>query len=157
MQWQQKQSVLTLILTLAGIVLAIVLSISATIFIPYDNHVIPPQGVGQSAKPVKQFQQYNPIEVEQGRVYYAQLCLSCHGVRGDGMGEWSYRVKPRPRNLRLARTQQRSDQQLFSFISKGMKGTAMIGWQDQLSEAQRWQLVTYLRSLALPAKEQQDG
>jgi mono/diheme cytochrome c family protein len=144
---------LTLILTLVGVVLAVVLAILATVLIPYDNHVIPPQGVGESAAPLKQVQQYDPRVVEQGRVYYAQLCLSCHGVRGDGMGEWSYRVTPRPRNLRLARTQQRSDQQLFEFISVGMKGTAMIGWQAQLSEAQRWQLVTYLRSLALPQIE----
>lgn len=153
MQWRYRQSVLTLILTLAGVGLAIVLAISVTVLIPYDNHVIPPQGVGESAVPISQIQQYDPRVVEQGRVYYAQLCLSCHGVRGDGLGEWSYRVTPRPRNLRLAYTQQRSDQQLFDFISNGMKGTPMIGWQAQLSVAQRWQLVTYLRSLALPKIE----
>lgn len=145
---------MTLILTLAGLVLAVVLSISATLLIPYDNHVIPPQGVGQSAVPVKNAQYYDVRVVEQGRVYYAQLCLSCHGVRGDGMGEWSYRVTPRPRNLRLPRTQKRSDEQLFGFISNGMKNTPMIGWKDQLSEAQRWQLVAYIRSLALPKNEQ---
>ena len=46
-----------------------------------------------------------PLErrLEQGRVYYAQLCMDCHGARGDGQGEWAYRVSPRPTNLRGAR------------------------------------------------------
>jgi len=88
----------------------------------------------------------DPIALEQGRVYYAQLCVSCHGVRGDGLGEWAYRVVPRPANL--TRTRQRTDAQLYEIISNGLPGTAMIGWQRQLSERQRQQLVVYVRHLS---------
>jgi mono/diheme cytochrome c family protein len=88
------------------------------------------------------------VVLEQGRVYYAQLCMSCHGTHGDGLGEWAYRVAPRPANLTRERTHRRSDAQLYEIISEGLPGTAMIGWKRQLSEEQRRQLVVYVRSLS---------
>jgi mono/diheme cytochrome c family protein len=90
----------------------------------------------------------DPVMLEQGRVYYVQLCVPCHGVRGDGLGEWAYRVVPRPANLTSARTRQRTDANLYEIISTGLPGTAMIGWERQLSEAQRRQLVVYVRHLS---------
>ena len=89
----------------------------------------------------------DPVSMEQGRVYYVQLCLSCHGPRGDGRGEWAYRVTPRPANLTSPKTRARSDAQLFEFISEPQPGTPMIGWKKQLSESQRRQLVSYVRHL----------
>jgi mono/diheme cytochrome c family protein len=85
--------------------------------------------------------------LEQGRVYYAQLCMSCHGVRGDGTGEWAYRVAPRPADLTRSRTRNRSDAQLYEIISEGLPGTAMTGWKQQLSDGQRRQVVAYVRHL----------
>jgi mono/diheme cytochrome c family protein len=93
----------------------------------------------------------DPIATEQGRVYYVQLCLSCHGPRGDGRGEWAYRVTPRPANLTSPKTRARSDAQLFEFISEPLPGTPMIGWKKQLSESQRRQLVGYVRHLGATA------
>ena len=90
----------------------------------------------------------DPVLLEQGRVYYVQLCVSCHGVRGDGLGEWAYRVVPRPANLTSARTRKRTDANLYEIISAGLPGTAMIGSREQLSEAQRRQLVVYVRYLS---------
>lgn len=87
------------------------------------------------------------VAVEQGRIYYVQVCMSCHGARGDGRGEWAYRVTPRPANLNSARTQRLTDAELFSVISEGRPSTAMIGWKKQLSAAQRWQVVAYVRHL----------
>jgi mono/diheme cytochrome c family protein len=89
----------------------------------------------------------DPIALEQGRVYYAQLCVGCHGTRGDGAGEWAYRVNPRPANLTGARTRERSDAALYQIISSGVPGTAMRGWARDLSDAQRQQLVAYVRHL----------
>src|SRR5262245_14407077 len=86
----------------------------------------------------------DPIALEQGRVYYAQLCVSCHGVRGDGTGEWAYRVVPRPANLASNRTRKRTDAELYEIVSEGLPGTAMVGWKRQLSEVQRRQIVAYV-------------
>ncbi len=90
----------------------------------------------------------NLAELERGRVYYAQLCVSCHGARGKGFGPWAYRVKPRPSNLTSMRVQQRSDEYLFKVISNGQSNSPMVGWKDRLSIRQRWQLVGFLRHLA---------
>jgi mono/diheme cytochrome c family protein len=87
------------------------------------------------------------LALEQGRVYYVQLCMDCHGARGDGRGAWAYRVTPRPSNLTAARTQARSDAELFRIVSEPRPGTPMLGWSRQLSESQRHQLVAYLRHL----------
>ena len=96
----------------------------------------------------------DPLSLEQGRVYYVQLCLSCHGPRGDGRGEWAYRVTPRPANLTSPKTRARSDAQLFEFISEPQPGTPMIGWKKQLSVSQRRQLVTYVRHLSAGAEQE---
>jgi len=133
----------------AGVVVAVLLATAATWAVPDDNHVIPAPGVGNPAAPVAHFYGTDPRSVEQGRVYYVQICLSCHGVRGDGQGEWAYRVIPRPADLRASRTQSRSDDDLFRIISDGLIGTPMIGWKSQLSEPQRRQIVSYLRTLTV--------
>lgn len=93
----------------------------------------------------------DPLAVEQGRVYYVQLCMSCHGARGDGRGEWAYRVTPRPSNLTGHVTRARSDAQLLQLISEPQPGTPMIGWKKQLSESQLSQLVAFVRYLGTNA------
>jgi len=105
---------------------------------------------GHAALPVNHGLQdgADALTLEQGRVYYVQLCMDCHGARGDGRGAWAYRVTPRPSNLTAARTQRRSDAELFQIISEPRPGTPMIGWSRQLSQSQRHQLVGYLRLLA---------
>jgi len=140
-----------------GVLLAVSSAYLSIKLLPDDNHVIPARGVGQPLDASVTTHRFDPGEVERGRVYFAQLCLSCHGVRGDGMGEWAYRVTPYPADLRKARTQGRSDQMLFDIISDGLVGTPMIGWRRQLTEAQRWQLVTYMRTLGLKKSVQQES
>lgn len=93
----------------------------------------------------------DPIAVEQGRVYYVQLCMPCHGARGDGRGEWAYRVTPRPANLTGHVTRARSDAQLLQLIGEPQPGTPMIGWKKQLSERQLSQLVAFVRYLGTNA------
>ena len=149
MLWLSRAQSKPALLVVSGVILAITGAYLSTRLLPDDNHVIPPPHVGESLDASVTTQRYDPGEVERGRVYFAQLCVSCHGVRGDGLGEWAYRVTPYPADLRKARTQQRSDQMLFDIVSNGLLGTPMIGWKNQLTEAQRWQLVIYMRTLAM--------
>lgn len=86
-------------------------------------------------------------DIERGRVYYIQVCVPCHGIRGDGMGEWAYRINPEPADLTRARTRSRSDAELYRIVTDGIPGTAMIGWRRQLSDAQREQVIAYVRHL----------
>ncbi|HEB67713.1 MAG TPA: cytochrome c [Gammaproteobacteria bacterium] len=141
-----------------GVAGAVLLASAVTLLLPDENRPLPPPGVGDVVRPVKVVDGgHDPLTLERGRVYYVQICLSCHGTRGDGHGEWAYRVTPRPADLRKARTQGRSDQDLFDIISDGLVGTPMIGWKKQLSPEQRWQVIAYLRTLAAPRATQEDS
>jgi mono/diheme cytochrome c family protein len=130
-----------------GVALAAALAWLITAVNPGEPVGFPGAQSAGPADPAQSQRNLDPVALEQGRVYYAQLCMSCHGVRGDGLGEWAYRVAPRPANLARERTRRRSDAQLYEIISEGLPGTAMIGWKRQLSDAQRRQLVAYVRHL----------
>jgi len=130
----------------SGIALAVLLATVVTWALPDENRVIPAPGVGTALELTNYRGNADPAVVEKGRVYYAQICMSCHGVRGDGFGEWAYRVTPRPADLRSQRTQGRTDGELFRIVSDGLIGTSMIGWKSQLSDIQLRQVVTYLRT-----------
>ena len=86
-------------------------------------------------------------DLERGRSYYAQLCLTCHGAAGRGYGEWAYRMTPRPTDLTGERTMGRSDERLLAVIGKGVPATAMRGWDDRLSDTQIRQVLDYVRHL----------
>ncbi len=143
-----KQTIATISLIFTGILFAIVFATLIVDSLPEkDTRVI-----ATETAPLLTFAALghgaNIAELERGRVYYAQLCSSCHGARGKGYGEWAYRVKPRPSNLTSEKVQLRSDEYLFNVISNGQESSAMVGWKDQLSERQRWQVIGYLRHLA---------
>lgn len=140
----------------SGVALALLLATLVTWAMPDENRVMPAPGVGSPAAPLSYHGEADPGTIEKGRVYYVQICMPCHGVRGDGLGEWAYRVKPRPADLHSARTQSRTDDELFRIITDGLRGTPMMGWRAQLSDAQRRQVVAYLRTFGKGDSEEYD-
>ena len=88
-------------------------------------------------------------DVERGRIYYVQLCALCHGVLGNGNGEFRYRMVPKPASLIDSITNGRTDKELSEVIRDGIAGTAMQGWGSKLNEIQRRQVVSYVRYLSL--------
>ena len=151
----ERQTAATLVLVSTGVMLAVLLAAWAARSIPERGTTVV-SGASISSINYKALKQgANLAELERGRVYYVQLCVACHGVRGDGYGEWAYRVTPQPRDLTSAGVQSRSDAYLFSVISDGLIGSAMTGWKKRLSERQRWQLVAFVRHLG--AQQMQTG
>lgn len=73
-----------------------------------------------------------------GATLYAQNCAACHGKNGEGTGN----IPP----VRTGPTQSAPDGQLFWFITTGSVANGMPAW-GSLPEQQRWQLVTFLKSL----------
>lgn len=138
----------------AGTVLAVGLAALATHTLPQRDADPAPQAAAGPLEATLLPAGSDAIALEQGRVYYVQLCLPCHGERGDGRGEWAYRVTPRPLDLRAPRTQKRSDNELLEIIAEPLLGTPMLGWKDQLSPPQRGQLLAYLRLLGTPHEQQ---
>ena len=73
-----------------------------------------------------------------GGQLYAADCAGCHGATGQGTGNIPA--------LRQGATQQAAEGALFWFITHGSPANGMPSWAS-LSEQQRWQLVTYLKTL----------
>lgn len=97
----------------------------------------------------------------QGEQIYIQRCSVCHGITGDGDGPAAKFMDPRPRDFRPGIFKFRStrsgalptDQDLFRTISRGLNGTAMQGFDDDLnsnglSETERWAVIAHLKSFA---------
>lgn len=98
----------------------------------------------------------SPADIQAGQRIYQKWCMNCHGAQGDGAGPAADFLRPRPRDFRQGlfkiRTtlggQLPSDQDLFNVITKGMPGTGMPGWEKVLTEAERRQLVAYLKTFS---------
>lgn len=86
-------------------------------------------------------------DIEKGKALYRQSCGHCHGLDGKGDGEVGGYLNPPPANLASEQTQSQSDADLKAVIMNGRSGTAMVGFEGALDEAQFANLLAYLRSL----------
>ena len=76
-------------------------------------------------------------------------CRLCHGIKGDGKGPLATQFEVPPRNFACAETVNGiPDGQLFWIIQNGSPGTSMPSF-NHLSDEQIWELVLYLRQLAV--------
>jgi len=93
----------------------------------------------------------NPLKsdastIAEGKKLFGSQCALCHGKDGDGKGDLAEDMKLKMRDYHdPAALKDKSDGELFYILSKG-KGD-MPGEGDRLSETQRWQLITYIRSI----------
>lgn len=101
-------------------------------------------GVRWDHIPAKDHARANPLSgqseaVTAGALLYRNHCLQCHQAGGVGDG----RKKP---SLKTDRIRTATDGDLEWFLRQGDLAHGMPSWSS-LPEAQRWQIVTYLRSL----------
>jgi glucose/arabinose dehydrogenase len=80
-----------------------------------------------------------------GEQIYARTCSTCHGPAGEGTGS----VPP----LKLGPVQKAADGAIFWYITQGDPSNGMPSWAALPTE-QRWQVVTYLKSLGGRQPEQ---
>jgi mono/diheme cytochrome c family protein len=80
-----------------------------------------------------------PEAVSAGKLVYSDHCLQCH--KSDFMGDGRKRPPLRSEQIRSV-----SDGDIEWFLRQGDLGHGMPSWSS-LPEAQRWQLVSYLRSI----------
>jgi len=96
--------------------------------------------------PAKALAKRNPLEsdpeaVAAGGKLFEMHCAECHGALADG-------GKKGP-SLRVDDVQQASPGALFWLLTNGVVRRGMPVW-SKLPEPQRWQLVSYIRSLGPP-------
>lgn len=82
--------------------------------------------------------------VKAGKVVYIGECLDCHGRRGAGDGAGARDLKTKVPGLSNPEVWRQSDGALFWKVSTG-RGD-MPGFDDKLTEEQRWRVVSYLRA-----------
>jgi mono/diheme cytochrome c family protein len=92
-------------------------------------------------------------DAAKGKAKYQEMCAACHGASGKGDGPAAAGLPVKPRNhTDAAYMGKLKDQQIFDTIKKGGqavgKSPIMPPWGNQLSDAQIWDLVAYIRSLA---------
>ena len=92
-----------------------------------------------------------PASLAAGKELFIAACVACHGTSGKGDGPAAAALerdgKPvRPGNLSDSKMRQQTDGALFWKISEGR--SPMPVFQEALTEEQRWQIVTYVRTLA---------
>jgi cytochrome c len=94
------------------------------------------------------------LDKRSGEVLYKEYCASCHGNSGDGNGELSYLVYPKPRDFTSGLFKIKStsagappiDSDLYRTILKGLPGTSMPSF-NFLDESQIYSLVTYIKNI----------
>jgi mono/diheme cytochrome c family protein len=86
--------------------------------------------------------------IARGRELYEQNCATCHGLSGRGDGPLAASLRPRPADFRAHMAAGHTDGELFTWLSKGVPGTAMPSFESQLSETDRWHLINYIRGFA---------
>jgi len=77
-----------------------------------------------------------------GAKIFAEHCASCHGEDAQGKTQGKHN---RP-NLHADRVKQATPGELFWLLTNGSQKNGMPSW-SRLPDAQRWQLITYLKSL----------
>ena len=100
-----------------------------------------------------------------GKATYDKWCAGCHGAEGKGNGPAATWMFPRPRDFTQARYQIRTtesgglptDADLRHVVDEGMPGTAMPGWKTTLSEAERTQVIEYVKAFSPFFKQQKEA
>ena len=80
--------------------------------------------------------------IEDGRVVYQQQCARCHGDLGRGDGTVPDLKSPEFQSAR-------SSLAVYAAVTNGV-GEAMPGYDESLTENERWSVAAYVRSLGLP-------
>lgn len=98
-------------------------------------------GAPESAKQTKNPRENQPQAITAGRRLFTHNCARCHGWRAEGAGEMPSLVDGALESV--------TPGELFWFITRGAPANGMPAWK-KLPESQRWDLVSYLKSLGLP-------
>ena len=90
-----------------------------------------------------------PPSLARGQRIFQGQCSGCHGVEGDGRGPQGVSLSPPPSAFRnRAFMAERTPFDFFHVVTAGRLTAGMPGWDDALSLQERWDVVSYLWSIA---------
>lgn len=100
----------------------------------------------------------NDEALAAGQVIFETNCVVCHGPQGKGDGPGAAGLNPKPADLSDSQMMGGlTDGYLFWRVSEGGQmapfNSAMPSWKTILSEEQRWQVISYVRSFSAGMSE----
>ncbi len=108
------------------------------------------QSVGKWVAPADACNVKNPLDgntavLKDAKIMYTSMCAPCHGDKGRGDGPAAAALNPRPADHSSKAIQSETDGSLYWKMTTG-RGP-MQSFKTKLTEAQRWSLVNYIRTL----------
>jgi len=91
-----------------------------------------------------------PEVMTEARDHYADHCATCHANDGSGDTEIGQGLYPKAPDMRLPRTQNLTDGEIYYIIENGVRLTGMPAWGNPAKQAQdddSWKLVLFIRHL----------
>jgi mono/diheme cytochrome c family protein len=102
--------------------------------------------VPEYAKGLKNPFSGNAAATADGKKIYDQMCVLCHGLKGEGNGQAGLTLDVKPANfLEIKNISNETDGEIFWKITAGKP--PMSSYDELLTEDQRWKLVNYIRQL----------
>jgi len=105
------------------------------------GHWMAPEDAAKRKNPVAA----DAASIARGKKLFQVNCASCHGAQGKGDGQAGRALKPKPADL-AAMAGQHPDGDFAWKIANGR--SPMPAWKGALSEAQIWDTVNFIQSLA---------
>lgn len=104
----------------------------------------------------------NPVpntqeNIRAGMEHFADHCFLCHANNGSGDTTFGKNMYPKPPDMRVAETQNKTDGELFYTIYNGIRLSGMPGFgeKDQSDADSTWELVRFIRHLPSLTEEEQ--
>ncbi len=119
-----------------------------TVAIAHDGHG--KKHAPDSAKALRSPLTAAQARPELGKAAYERGCAACHDA--DGTARTKAKLKPAPTSLTNPRMDSMKDGEIYWVVTHGIAKT-MPAFETQLSEAERWQVVHYVRWLRARQKE----
>ena len=92
-----------------------------------------------------------PVSLENGRGLYRSNCKVCHGASGGGDGPLASQFNPKPAVLAdplLTGDATTLAYDNFQIINVGIANTGMVGWADEFSEKELWDVTYFIRTFS---------
>ena len=119
---------------------------AAAVGLAAQSATAPKKGGNPEAATIKNPVAATPESISAGKKSYQRLCGKCHGPEGKGDGTAATGAQP-PDLTDAQWDFGSSDGEMFSVIRDGTSKD-MEGYKDRMSDAEMWNVVNYVKSLA---------
>ena len=83
--------------------------------------------------------------LETGRDIFYKHCKACHGDKGNGKTFAANVLNPPPKNFTAEKSKKElTKERMIHSVTKGRKGTAMMPWESNLTQAEIQAVVHYI-------------